>query len=170
MASNRYSDIPLPGIGDGVAGYRGPAVANIVGVSYRQLDHWTTTGLVRASVRDAQGSGTQRLYSFDDIVALRVIKRLRDAGVSLQRIRRAMTELEDRGLDLRHITLVSDSTNTVYAVDDRNEVADLLFSGQGVFAIAIEPLVEELESQVVAITPERAFPAVSDTGHRSASG
>lgn len=169
MASeNRYvRDIPLPGLADGPAGYRGPAVAKIVGITYRQLDHWTTTGLVRASVRDAEGSGSQRLYSFDDIVQIKVIKNLRDAGVSLQRIRKAMDTVRERGLSLRQVTLLSDSAGTVYAVDDRREVVDLLMSGQGVFAIAIEPLVSELEGEVHRLPAERAHPPVSPARHRA---
>src|SRR3712207_4088954 len=83
-------DIPLPGLEYGPTGYRGPAVCKIVGISYRQLDYWTTTGLVTPTVRDAEGSGTQRLYAFEDIVQLKVIKKLLDAGVSLQRIRAAL--------------------------------------------------------------------------------
>lgn len=160
MSENRYREIPLPGLDEGVVGYRGPAVARIVGISYRQLDHWTTTGLVRASVRDAGGSGTQRLYGFDDIVELKVVKNLRDAGVSLQRIRRAIEEVRDRGLNLRAITLLSDSSKNVYAVDDSRQVIDLLMSGQGMFAIAVQPVISELEASISALEPERASPPV----------
>ncbi|MGI9016777.1 MAG: MerR family transcriptional regulator [Euzebya sp.] len=161
MAGNRYTrDIPLPGLSDGQAGYRGPAVAKIVGVSYRQLDHWTSTGLVTPSVRDAEGSGSQRLYGFDDIVQLKVIKRLRDAGVSLQRIRRAIEEVVSRGLSLRELMLASDSAGNVFAVDNERQAMDLLMSGQGVFFIAIDPVAAEVTEEVASITPERAEPAV----------
>ncbi len=64
-----------------IEGYRVPEVCRVVGISYRQLDYWARTGLVTPSVRDAGGSGTQRLYSFQDLVQLRVIKKLIDAGV-----------------------------------------------------------------------------------------
>ncbi len=169
--SNRYlRDIPLPGLVEGPMGYRGPAVARIVGITYRQLDHWTSTGLVRASVRDAEGSGTQRLYAFEDIVQLRVIKRLRDAGVSLQRIRTAMDTIREQGLDLQRVTLVSDSSHRVLAVDDRNRVMDLLMSGQGMFAIAVEPVVAELQAEVTELDAERADPPVSDQARHRAPG
>jgi DNA-binding transcriptional MerR regulator len=69
-------------------GYRGPQVCKIVGITYRQLDYWARTGLVRPSVMDAQGSGTQRLYSWRDLVVLKVIKQMLDAGISLQSARR----------------------------------------------------------------------------------
>jgi DNA-binding transcriptional MerR regulator len=156
--SNRYlRDIPLPGMEDGPSGYRGPAVCRIVDISYRQLDYWTTTGLVTPSVRDAEGSGSQRLYGFEDIVQLKVIKRLLDAGVSLQRIRAALEYVRDRGLSLQHITLLSDG-KTVYALDDQREIIDLLQRGQGVFAIAVDPVYEETQSQVRKLPAERAQP------------
>lgn len=160
MASRYTRDIPLPGMDDAEGGYRGPQVAKIVGISYRQLDHWTSTGLVVPSVRDADGSGSQRLYGFDDIVQLKVIKRLRDAGVSLQRIRRAIDEVRDRGLSLRDLMLASDSAGNVIAVDDQQQAMDLLMSGQGVFFIAIDPVAEEVSREVAALEPERAVPAV----------
>src|SRR4029453_6946724 len=80
-------------------GYRGPTACNAAGITYRQLDYWARTGLVEPSVRSATGSGTQRLYSFRDILLLKVIKRLLDAGVSLQQIRAAVAHLRARGTD-----------------------------------------------------------------------
>ena len=145
----------LPGLGDDRPGYRGPQVCKVVGISYRQLDYWTTTGLVRASVRDAVGSGTQRLYGFDDIVQLKLVKRLLDAGVSLQKIRTAVDVVRDRGLSLRDVTLVSDGEH-VYALDDQRQLIDLLQGGQGVFAIAVNPVYVETEAQVVDLPSERA--------------
>src|ERR671923_1680308 len=76
-------------------GYRVPDVCKIIGISYRQLDYWARTGLVRPSIKDAQGSGTQRQYSFQDLVVLKVIKSLLDTGVSLQRVRKAVEYLHD---------------------------------------------------------------------------
>jgi DNA-binding transcriptional MerR regulator len=161
MATSRSPrDIPLPGIDEGRSGYRGPAVAKIVGISYRQLDHWTSTGLVTPSVRDAEGSGSQRLYGFDDIVQLKVIKRLRDAGVSLQRIRRALDLVRERGLSLRDLMIASDSAGNVFAVDDQQEAVDLLMSGQGVFFIAIDPVAAEVTREVAGLQSERAEPPV----------
>lgn len=170
---NRYlRDIPLPGLEDGPTGYRGPAVCSIVGISYRQLDYWTTTGLVTPSVRDADGSGSQRLYAFDDIVQLRIIKNLLDTGVSLQRIRTAIDFVRERGLDLRNVTLLSDGT-TVYALDDQRDIIDLIRKGQGVFAIAVNPVYAEIEAEITALPAERAQPSVRRTargGEASATG
>ena len=138
-------------------GYRGPAVCKIVGITYRQLDYWARTGLVNPSVRQAEGSGTQRLYSFDDIVQLRVVKRLVDTGVSLQRVRLAIDELRDRGRSPSDVTLVSDGSS-VFMVDDNAQVIDLLARGQGVFAIALGPVVDELRGEVTAFPTEPAQP------------
>ena len=93
---------PLP---DDV-GYRGPTACSAAGITYRQLDYWARTGLVEPTVRGATGSGTQRLYSFRDILLLKVIKRLLDAGISLQQIRTAVQHLRERGTDdLTRVTL-----------------------------------------------------------------
>ena len=155
---NRYlRDIPLPGLDSGPRGYRGPAVCNIAGITYRQLDYWTTTGLVSASVREADGSGTQRLYGFEDIVRLKVIKRLLDTGVSLQRIRQALEFVADRGLSLSEITLTSDG-ETIYALDDAAQVIDVLRRGQGVFAIAVAPIAEETQAEIAEVPGELARP------------
>jgi DNA-binding transcriptional MerR regulator len=143
-------------VGDAVVreGYRGTAVVKIVGITYRQLDYWARTGLVEPSVRRAEGSGTQRLYSFDDIVRLRVVKRLLDTGVSLQKVRRAVDELRARGRSLADATLVSHG-DSVYLLDDDAQLVDLLKRGQGVFAIALGPVIDELEGEVTAFPTER---------------
>ena len=78
------------------AGYRGPVACAAAGITYRQLDYWARTGLVAPTVRGAAGSGTQRLYSFRDILILRIVKRLIDTGVSLQNIRVAVEHLAAR--------------------------------------------------------------------------
>jgi DNA-binding transcriptional MerR regulator len=140
-------------------GYRGPAVSEIVGISYRQLDYWARTGLAVPSVRRAEGSGSQRVYSFEDVVRLRVIKRLLDTGIGLERIRTALDELAARGRTLSDVTLASDG-RTVYAIDDDRQLLDLLRRGQGVFAIALEPLGEELRGEVALLQPRTADPEV----------
>jgi DNA-binding transcriptional MerR regulator len=125
-------------------GYRVPEVTKIVGISYRQLDYWARTGLVRPSVKDAQGSGTQRLYSFQDLAVLKLIKRMLDTGVNLQQIRRAMATLKELKEPALGTTLVSDG-NRIYQVDSPEAVVDLLASGQGVFAIAVDKVWTDLE-------------------------
>lgn len=131
-------------------GFRGPQVCNIVGISYRQLDYWARTKLVPPSIRPAQGSGSQRLYSFNDLVDLKLIKNLLETGVSLQRVREAIDYLHALGHDLTGVTIASDGTS-VYACKSPEEVYDLLKGGQGVFGIAIDPVLEELQGSVSAL-------------------
>lgn len=132
-------------------GFRGPAVCKIAGITYRQLDYWARTGLVRPSVRDARGSGSQREYGFTDIVHLRIIKRLLEAGVSLPKIRKAVTFLqEDLKKPLEQVTLISDGTS-IYAATSRDEVIDLLAGGQGVFGIAVGKVYEELQGSIAEL-------------------
>ena len=129
-------------------GYRVPDVCKLVGISYRQLDYWARTGLVTPSVREAGGSGTQRLYSFRDLVQLRVIKKLLDTGVSLQKVRRAVVYMRDHmGAQPSTITLASDG-NRIYACQSENEIIDLVKRGQGVFAIALDKVWDELTTSV----------------------
>ena len=129
-------------------GYRVPDVCKIVGISYRQLDYWARTGLVTPSVREAGGSGTQRLYSFRDLVQLRVIKKLLDTGVSLQKVRRAVDYLRQHlGTQPSTVTLASDGSR-IYACESEDEIIDLVKRGQGVFAIALDKVWEELATSV----------------------
>lgn len=136
-------------------GYRGPTACNAAGITYRQLDYWARTGLVEPSVRGATGSGTQRLYSFRDILILKIIKRLLDAGISLQQIRTAVQHLRERGTeDLTRVTLMSDGAS-VYECTSSDEVIDLLQGGQGVFGIAIGGVWREIEGTLSDLPSER---------------
>jgi DNA-binding transcriptional MerR regulator len=125
-------------------GYRVPDVCRIVGISYRQLDYWARTELVTPSVRDATGSGSQRLYSFQDLVSLRVIKKLLDTGISLQRVRKAVDHLKSMKRPPHGVTLMSDGRG-VYEAHSPEAVIDLLRKGQGVFAIALDQVWSDLE-------------------------
>jgi DNA-binding transcriptional MerR regulator len=128
-------------------GYRVPDVCRIVGISYRQLDYWTRTGLIRPSVRDARGSGTQRLYSFQDLALLRIIKKLLDTGVSLQQVRKSIGTLRALKEPEVGTTIVSDGTR-IYAVESPEAVVDLLAKGQGVFALAVDKVWTDLEGTI----------------------
>ncbi len=143
-------------------GYRGPTACSAAGISYRQLDYWARTGLVEPSVRTADGSGTQRLYSFRDVLLLKVIKRLLDAGVSLQQIRAAVHHLRERGTDdITEVTLMSDGAS-VYECRSPDEVIDLLQGGQGVFGIAIGGVWREIEGSLSTLPAERAERQLDD--------
>ncbi|VEI12423.1 MerR family transcriptional regulator [Trueperella bialowiezensis] len=147
---------------DTQTGYRGPAVCRAVGITYRQLDYWDRTGLIGPSIRSAKGSGSQRLYSFRDILVIKVIKRLLDTGISLEQIRTAMKQLTDYGVeDLAAITLMSDGAS-VYLCTSDDEVIDLIQGGQGVFGIAVGKVWREVEGDLAELPVERAEPAVVD--------
>ena len=118
-------------------GFRGPQVCKIVGITYRQLDYWARTDLLRPSISEAKGSGTQRRYSYTDLLELKVIKRLLDAGVSLQSARRAIECLrEGLGEDLASANLVLNGDGSVLARSDE-DLVDLLKGGQGVLNIVL---------------------------------
>lgn len=142
-------------------GYRVPIACQVAGITYRQLDYWARTDLVKPSIRSARGSGSQRLYSFRDILVLKIVKRLLDTGISLQNIRLAVDKLIDRGVnEISEITLVSDGT-TVYECRSDEEIIDLLNGGQGVFGIAVPGIVKELTGTISAFPSER----VGDEGN-----
>jgi DNA-binding transcriptional MerR regulator len=137
-------------------GYRGPTACTAAGITYRQLDYWARTGLVEPSVRAATGSGSQRLYGFRDILALKIVKRLLDTGISLQQIRTAVAYLREQGAsDLAQVTLMSDGA-TVYACTSPDQVVDLLQGGQGVFGIALGRVWQEVEGTLADLPSERA--------------
>ena len=142
-------------------GFRGPIACNAAGITSRQLVYWARTGLVVPEIRPAGGSGTQRLYSFRDILMLKVVKRLLDAGISLQQIRVAIDHLRARGVqDLSTVTLMSDGVSVYEAISD-SEIIDLVHGGQGIFAIALGRVWHDLEGSLASLPTERAEPAVT---------
>jgi DNA-binding transcriptional MerR regulator len=155
-ATQGIQDLSEPGALPGEIGYRGPTACSAAGITYRQLDYWARTGLVEPSVRAAHGSGSQRLYSFRDILVLKVVKRLLDTGISLQQIRAAVQHLRDRGsADLAQVTLMSDGVS-VYECTSADEVVDLLAGGQGVFGIALGRVWREVEGDLAVMPAVRA--------------
>jgi DNA-binding transcriptional MerR regulator len=143
-------------------GYRGPQVCKIVGITYRQLDYWARTDLIRPSVADARGSGTQRRYSYRDLVELKVIKGLLDAGVSLQSARRAIEYLRTNlGEDIASASLVINGAGSVLVRSD-GELVDLVRRGQGVLSIVgLGSVKEELDAAITDLPPSRPSPAGS---------
>jgi DNA-binding transcriptional MerR regulator len=149
-------------------GYRGPTACAAAGITYRQLDYWARTGLVEPSVRAAHGSGSQRLYGFRDILVLKVVKKLLDAGISLQQIRIAVNHLRDRGTDdLARLTLMSDGA-TVYECTSPDQVVDLLAGGQGVFGIALGRIWQEVDGSLADLPAEPADEGTGLDGRASA--
>lgn len=155
------------------SGYRGPQTCKVVGITYRQLDYWTRTELVTPSVQEATGSGSQRLYSFNDLLQLKVIKSLTDAGASLQKVRQAIeyvrNHLDD---DWSKVTIVTDGSG-VYACTSEAEVVDLLRSGQGVLGaiVAVGKVRDQLAGTLRELRPATVEAGYgSSVGTRGASG
>ena len=151
--SQQGSLFEVPGLPDDdpTHGYRVPTAQAAAGITYRQLDYWARTGLVEPSIRSASGSGTQRLYSFRDVLVLKVVKKLLDTGVSLQNVRAAVEHLRARGVeDLARTTIVSDGAS-VYECTSADEVVDLLRGGQCVFAIAVGNVVPEVQGSLAQL-------------------
>jgi DNA-binding transcriptional MerR regulator len=102
-------------------------------------------------MREATGSGTLRQYSFQDVLVLKVVKRLLDTGVSLQNIRTAIDHLREQGIeDLSSITLMSDGAS-IYECTSDQQVLDLLRGGQAVFGIALGVVVQEVEGSLAGL-------------------
>lgn len=158
-------DEDLPSHDASIVGYRGPTACRAAGITYRQLDYWARTGLVEPTVRSATGSGTHRLYSFRDVIVLKVVKRLLDTGVSLQQIRTAVVHLRERGVeDFAELTLMSDGAS-VYECTSADEVIDLVQGGQGVFGIAVGRVWREVEGTLATLPTERLDPGADPDVH-----
>ena len=151
-------------------GFRGPQVCKLVGITYRQLDYWARTDLIRPSVADAKGSGTQRRYAYTDLVELKVIKSLLDAGVSLRSARTAIEYLRTNlGEDIATASLVLNGTGSVLARTD-GEIVDLVRKGQGVLNIVpLGGMVDELDAAILELRP-KAEPTGSATPRATATG
>jgi DNA-binding transcriptional MerR regulator len=130
-------------------------VCAIVGITYRQLDYWARTHLLHPSISQAKGSGSHRRYSYGDLVQLKVIKRLLDAGVSLQAARRAIECLRSTGEDLASANLVIDDSRSVLARSGE-EIIDLLKGGQTVLNIVpLGGVVSELDAAITHLGLDR---------------
>jgi DNA-binding transcriptional MerR regulator len=138
-------------------GYSGHRAAEIVGITYRQLDYWARTDLVRPSLQDASGSGTRRQYSYRDLLELRTIKTLLDAGIKLESVRKAFTFLRDTmGEDIASTNLVIQGNRSVLVQSD-GELVDLLRQGQGVLNILpLGSVKSEVDAAILQLRPGTA--------------
>lgn len=137
--------------------YSGKRAAEIVGITYRQLDYWARTDLVRPSLATAKGSGSRRLYSYRDLLELKVIKNLLDSGIKLESVRDVFSYLRDNlGEDVTAVNLVISGNRSVL-VRSGEEIIDLLQQGQGVLNILpLAGVKEEIDSAIVELHPGTA--------------
>jgi DNA-binding transcriptional MerR regulator len=137
-------------------GFGARAVLALTGISYRQLDYWARTGLVGSSIRQADGRGSRRVYSFADLVALRVVGQLREAGVSVQTIRRAVKWLRSHAdQPLATLALAAQGKKVFALTDDPAKLIEATADGQVVLAISVEKVARHLERGVTEISAPR---------------
>ena len=138
-------------------GYTGPEVCKITGITYRQLDHWTTSSLINASIRNLKGSGFHRIYSFQDIIQIKLVNKLREAGVSLQKIRLALKNIQKvlgDDISISDVSVFSDG-KSIYVISDNDQMIDLLKKGQAVFGISLGPVHSEAEAKIFSLYPDK---------------
>lgn len=140
-------------------GYAARLVAKVVGVPYSTLDYWARTKFITPSIQDAEGRGSRRLYSFRDVVALRVAKRLRDEGISLRRLRKVVSFLEQHFPEIESglamAVLVSDGKR-VFLVESDQRLIDVSGGGQLFWAWPIKPLLAETRRRLAYMAKRMA--------------
>jgi DNA-binding transcriptional MerR regulator len=152
--------------------YSGKKAAEIVGISYRQLDYWARTDLIRPSVCDAAGSGSRRQYSYRDLLELKVVKSMLDAGIKLESVRAAFEYLrENLGEDVASARLVIGGGRAVLVRDDA-ELLDVIKSGQLVMTslLSLDGVQQEIDAAVRELFPAEAAPAAAPTATQAATG
>jgi len=146
-------------------GFSGKQAAEIVGITYRQLDYWARTDLVRPAIADAKGSGSRRLYSYRNLLELKTIKTLLDAGIKLESVREVFRYLrENLGEDVTTVNLVISGNRSVL-VRSGEEIIDLLRQGQGVLNILpLAGVQDEVDAKIVELFPSRSVPVRAASG------
>jgi predicted RNase H-like HicB family nuclease len=139
-------------------------IARILGLSIRQVDYWDRTHFIKPSVSEASGYGSVRLYSFNDLVQLKVAITLMDKGVSLQKIRKAINYLKKNMPEVKkplyEIRFLTDGETIFVLTEDKNVIIDVLKSGQLVFAVALGKIIEDLKGEVITLKREKKYEVV----------
>ncbi len=136
-------------------GFTGKRTAEIVGITYRQLDYWARTDLIRPSLEDAAGSGSRRRYSYGDLLELKVVKNLLDAGIRLELVRDVFSYLREKlDEDIASVNLVISGSKSVL-VRSGDELVDLLRDGQGVLNILpLGGVKDEVDAAIIEMYPD----------------
>ena len=136
-------------------------IAKILGLSIRQIDYWDRTHFVKPSVSEASGYGSIRLYSFTDLIQLKVAKTLIDKGISLQKIRKAINYLRKNMSEVKkplsELRFLTDGETIFVITKDKKVIIDTLKSGQLVLSVAIGKIIEDLEGEVITLRRERKY-------------
>lgn len=133
-------------------GFSGRQTADVVGISYRQLDYWARTDLIRPSLTDASGSGSRRRYSYQDLLELRVVKTLIDAGIKLESVREVFAYLRTHvSADIASAHLVISGQTVVLAQGD--ELIDVVKRGQGVLnVLSLAGVKSDIDAQLIPLS------------------
>lgn len=136
-------------------------VSAITNLSTRQIDYWDRTHFIKPSVSEASGYGSVRLYSFSDLVQLKVAKILMDKSISLQKIRKAISYLKKNMPEIQkplsELRFLTDGETIFVLTKDSKKIIDTLKSGQVVFSIALGEIVESLKGEIVAMQKEKKY-------------
>jgi len=127
--------------------FRISEVSRVVGTSQSQLSYWDKTGLVSPSVRPASGRGSRRLYSIEDIFELKILVKLLDSSLSLQRIRSSFQFIRSQSKALSSFVVLTNG-KTVYFYEDYDVLVDTLKQGQTVLRIAVQDLIAEVHARL----------------------
>jgi DNA-binding transcriptional MerR regulator len=143
-------------------GFSGTQAAKVVGITYRQLDYWARTDLLTPSLHDAEGSGSRRRYSYQDLLELRVIKTLLDAGIKLTAVREVFDYLRKHvSSDIAAAHLVINGSSVVLC--DGDQLIDVLKRGQGVLSVLpMAGIISDVDTQLVPLQRDAAV----DSGSR----
>lgn len=137
------------------------AVSKIIGLSIRQIDYWDRTHFIKPSVSEASGYGSVRLYSFNDLIQLKVAKTLMDKGISLQKIRKAINYLKKNMPEVKkplsELRFLTDGETVFVLTKDKKKIIDTLKSGQLVFSIALGEIIEDLKGEIITLQRERKY-------------
>lgn len=147
--------------------YSGKKAAEIVGITYRQLDYWARTDLIRPSLADAAGSGSRRQYSYRDLLELKVVKSMLDAGIKLESVRDAFHYLREQlGEDVASARLVIGGGKAILVRDDQ-QLLDVIKSGQFVMTslLSLDGVQQEIDTAIVEL-----YPADEPAVRRTAAG
>ena len=152
-------------------GFSGQHTVRIVDITYRQLDYWARTDLLRPSIADAKGSGSRRVYSYRDLLELKVIKSLLDSGIRLEQVRKVFAYMRNQlGEDVASANLVIDGSKSV-VVNTGEELIDLLQNGQGVLnVLPLAGVKDEVDARIVSLYPDLAGAVVTTEPGRKAAG
>jgi predicted RNase H-like HicB family nuclease len=161
LSSKYYNYISVIHSQGGAVNFNSKTVSKVTGLSFRQIDYWDRTHFIKPSVSEAAGHGSVRLYSFNDLVQMKVAKTLLDKGISLQQIRKAITYLKKNMPEierpLAELRFLTDGESIFVLTKDKKVIIDTLKSGQLVFSIGLGGIMEDLKGEIVALQKEREY-------------